>query len=208
MPLRDSVVPLCVTTETRPLDRLGQLCDFELGNSVVSLCVTTETWHLDLLGQLGEFEQDSDTDSHSAGSKASTHGGCVGRAAATVWPLGTPTETHCQAMPQLPPLRTAHPSPLNGCAHLLAAGCAQRLFRDGLYSHRRCSSCPQAVHRQEGNRTATTAVPVETLRLRCDALPPTVCLGCDTLQRRWLRRDTLQTTVSGAPPWAVATSAS
>ena len=42
------------------------------------LCVTTETRHLDRLGQLGEFEQDSNTaseqesntDSHSAGNKA------------------------------------------------------------------------------------------------------------------------------------------
>ena len=46
--------------------------------SSVSVCVTTETRHLDRLGQLGEFEQDSNTDSeqesntdsHSARNKA------------------------------------------------------------------------------------------------------------------------------------------
>ena len=48
---------------------------------VVRLCVTTETRHLDRLGQLGEFEQESNTgseqesntDSHSARSKAQAH---------------------------------------------------------------------------------------------------------------------------------------
>ena len=46
------------------------------------MCVTTETRHLDRLGQPGEFEQDSNTDSeqksntgsHSARSKQSTDG--------------------------------------------------------------------------------------------------------------------------------------
>ena len=36
------------------------------------VCVTTETRPLDRLGQLGGFEQDSNTDSHSARNKAQT----------------------------------------------------------------------------------------------------------------------------------------
>ena len=34
------------------------------------MCVTSETRHLDRLGQLSEFEQDINTDSHSARNRA------------------------------------------------------------------------------------------------------------------------------------------
>ena len=41
----------------------------------VSRCVTTETRHLDRLGQLGEFEQDSNTDSEQE-SNTDSHSAC------------------------------------------------------------------------------------------------------------------------------------
>ena len=58
-------------------------------------------------------------------AKAQLH--CVARAAAPIWPLGTPSKPHCQAMPQPHPLKKRHRITHNTCAQLLDAGYAHML---------------------------------------------------------------------------------